>query len=124
MSSGAALIYAVLAEAAALFQVALLAGAPWGRLTMGGRWPGRLPPVLRAWAAAQAALLGLMALAVLAAAGVMPLALPAWTGWAALAVTALSAVANLVTPSRPERLLWGPVTLAMLATGLVAVTQS
>jgi hypothetical protein len=33
----------------------------------------------------------------------------------ALALTVLTTIANIATPSRPERLLWGPVTLAMSA---------
>ena len=33
-------------------------------------------------------------------------------------------VANLITPSRPERLLWGPVTVGMFLCGLVVVLGS
>lgn len=29
------------------FHVAMICGAPWGHLTMGGRWPGALPPAAR-----------------------------------------------------------------------------
>nr|WP_272490853.1 hypothetical protein [Mesobacterium pallidum] len=100
-------------------QLALAAGAPLGRYTLGGRFPGRLPPAFRALALVQAALLAAMALAVLARAGIGPVVLPGWTFRATLGLTALTTLANLATPSVPERRLWGPVTLAMLGAALV-----
>ncbi|MHA1157636.1 MAG: hypothetical protein ACTSP2_02655 [Alphaproteobacteria bacterium] len=47
MTEIAAYLFSVLAGFAALFQMALVAGAPWGERTLGGRWPGTLPPALR-----------------------------------------------------------------------------
>ena len=51
---------------------------------------------------------------------------PRWTGWAALGLSVVSALLNLVTPSRPERAIWAPVTLVMawLAGYGVPVTQA
>ncbi len=46
---------------------------------------------------------------------------PRWTGWAALGIAALSTVLNLITPSKAERMLWGPVTVAMLVLALVVM---
>lgn len=112
--TAAAWIYAALCAVVASFQLALVGGAPWGHLTQGGQSPGVLPPGPRAFAALSALLLVLMALAVLSAAGKAGLAWPRWTGWAALALTALTTALNWLTPSAPERLLWGPVTLVML----------
>ena len=40
-----------------LFQLALAAGAPWGELTMGGAFPGQLPPRMRVAAFASGLLL-------------------------------------------------------------------
>jgi len=93
------------------------AGAPLGRLTVGGRFPGRLPPVWRALALVQAALLGIMAGAVLARAGLGAAAL-APLFWPAVVLTLLSLAANAASPSRPERLLWTSILSLMAAAAL------
>ena len=64
-----ALAYAGLAALPVAMHLAVAAGAPLGRLTVGGRFAGRLSPAWRALALVQAALLGAMAGAVLARAG-------------------------------------------------------
>lgn len=117
MAQTLAFVYAGLAALPVLMHVAVAAGAPLGSLTIGGRFPGRLPPVWRALALVQAALLGTMAGAVLARAGVgaAPLA-PLF--WPAFALTLLSLVANAASRSRPERLLWTPVLLLKAAAAL------
>jgi hypothetical protein len=114
MLTGAAMLYALLALVVVAFQIALALGAPWGHLAMGGRFPGRFPPPMRLAALVQGALIGLFALIMLGRAGLISPAPPVWLVWAVVAVSALSAVMNLVTPSIPERRLWGPVTLVML----------
>jgi hypothetical protein len=114
MTQVLALVYAGLAALPVLMHLAIAAGAPLGRLTVGGRFPGRLPPRWRALALVQAVLLCAMAGAVLARAGIgaLPLA-PLF--WPAVALTLLSLVANAASPSRPERLLWTPVLFLMAA---------
>ena len=108
-----ALTYAGLAALPTAMQLALAAGAPLGRFTVGGRFTGRLPGRWRALALVQAALLVCMALVVLDHAGAIGLALPGWSVWPVLGLTLLTTLANLASPSRPERLLWGPVTVVM-----------
>ena len=117
MTEALAYAYAGLTTLPALMHMAVAAGAPLGHLTVGGRFPGRLPPAWRALALVQAALLGAMAAAVLARAGLgaSPLA-PLF--WPATALTLLSLAANAASPSRPERLLWTPVLLLMSAAAL------
>jgi hypothetical protein len=117
MTQVLALVYAGLAALPVLMHLAVAAGAPLGRLTVGGRFPGRLPPRWRALALVQAVLLCAMAGAVLARAGIgaLPLA-PLF--WPAVALTLLSLVANAASPSRPERLLWTPVLFLMAAAAL------
>lgn len=109
--------YVALIAVVMLFQAAMAAGAPWGHLANGGKWPGRLPVPMRFAAVGQGAILGMMGWAMAARAGIVS-ALPDWTFWAALLATVLTCVANLATPSRPERLLWGPVTILLLLCGL------
>ncbi len=122
MIAFAAYVYAVLAFGAVLFQIALILGAPWGALALGGRWQGRLPLLVRLFALFQVAVILGMSLVVAGRAGITDLpAGPAWLFWPVLIMTAASAVANLTTPSRPERRLWGPVSALMfLAAGTVA----
>lgn len=117
MTQSFAFAYAGLAALPVVMHSAIAAGAPLGRLTVGGRFPGRLPPVWRVLAVVQAALLGTMAAAVLARAGIGALPLAALF-WPAVAITLLSLVANAASPSRPERLLWTPVLLSMAAAAL------
>jgi hypothetical protein len=87
------IVYAVLTVGVVAFQLALALGAPWGSYTMGGTFPGQLPPVFRALALVQAAVLLLAAGVVLARAGV---ALDRWSRasrWLIWLVVALAAVA-------------------------------
>ncbi|TCS63854.1 hypothetical protein EDD52_106122 [Primorskyibacter sedentarius] len=108
-----AIIYAALAALPMAMHIALSLGAPLGRITVGGRFSGRLPCAWRGLALVQAALLLAMGCAVLDRGGVLSTELPDAAFWLALALTLLTALANGITPSRPERMLWGPVTFAM-----------
>ena len=99
------------------FQLALAAGAPWGRAAMGGRFPGRLPPPMRVASVVQATILAGLSGLVLARAG------PGV--WVAVAIGFVAAVLNLITPSRVERAIWGPVAVGLLATSVwVALTAA
>lgn len=113
-----AVLYASLALLPATMHIALAFGAPLGRFTCAGRFPGRLPPAWRALAVVQAGLLAVMALAVLARAELLATRLPSGLFWPVVGLTALSCLANAASPSRPERLLWTPVIAAMLAAAL------
>lgn len=122
MTDIAAYTYVALAALAVLFQLALACGAPWGALALGGRWQGRFPPLIRAFAIVQAGVIAAMALVVASRAGItgQPFG-PGWLFWLVVLLTAASMVANLTTPSRAERWLWTPVAAAMLlAAGIVA----
>jgi hypothetical protein len=112
----AARIYALLAGVVILFQLALIFGAPWGHLTQGGFHPGVLPLQQRLMASASVVLMAGMAFVVLSHSGV--LARQPWTKaatWGVLVMSVLGVVMNLATPSAPERMIWAPVTVVMLA---------
>ena len=113
-----AIAYAALALLPGVMHIALAAGAPLGRFTVGGRFPGRLPPAWRALAVVQAGLLTVMALVVLERGGVVSTPLPAGLFWPVVGLTVLTCIANAASPSRPERLIWTPVTVAMVAAAL------
>ncbi|NDW52585.1 hypothetical protein [Aliiroseovarius sp. PrR006] len=105
-------IYVTLIAILVCFQACMALGAPWGHLANGGRWRGRLPGFMRVVAIGQGALLAFMGTAIAARAGIA-FDWPNWTFWAAFAVTIATTIANLATPSRAERRLWGPVTVVL-----------
>ncbi|WP_372839895.1 hypothetical protein [Phaeovulum sp.] len=113
-----ALLYAALAALPTAMQIALAAGAPLGRFTVGGRFAGRLPPIWRVLALVQAGVLAVMALVVLERGGALSTGLPRGLFWPVVGLTVLTCVANAASPSRGERRLWAPVTLGMVAAAL------
>jgi len=118
----AAIVYALATAVVVGFQLALAAGAPWGEYAMGGRFPGRFPPAMRAGALVQAVALVLLALVVLDRAGVVALGwttvLP-WLAWVPVVVSAVSLAMNAASRSAVERRTWVPVALVMLVSSLV-----
>mgnify|MGYP001627768753 CR=1 FL=1 len=123
----AGLIFALLALALAGFQLGLAMGRPWGHLTLGGRYLGKLPVFLRIAALAYVVLWIGVAGLVLVHVGVIG---EGFTGIGASArigpvflLCVVTMVLNLITPSRQERRLWGPVSIAMTAAlGVVIVS--
>ncbi|SOH92203.1 hypothetical protein SAMN06273572_10144 [Monaibacterium marinum] len=110
-------IYCMLILGVIGFQIALIIGAPWGRITQGGQVEGPLPRSGRIVAAISIVLLAGMALAILSTSGHWP-QWPSWTGWVAVAINAIMMVLNWITPSSAERTLWGPITTAIFALAL------
>lgn len=115
-------LYATACLAIAFFQIALIAGAPLGRYTQGGQHAGALPLSGRIIAAVSIPVVLFQGVAILSAAGFPGLDWPRWTGWVALAVQVVSTVLNWITPSKPERAVWGPVMLVLSAMALVVLT--
>jgi hypothetical protein len=119
--SVAAVIYAIIILGVIAFQIALVAGVPWGAYAMGGAFPGQLPPALRIAAIVQAVLLAGMAAVILAQAGLI---LPGWSQgswlvWIVVAVMLLGLVLNLITPSAGERKIWAPTLAILLICSLI-----
>jgi hypothetical protein len=108
-----------------LFQVALALGLPWGKLSMGGKYPGRYPPHMRIVCLAMIALLSLWGAIVFVRAGML---FPAWYDvsvsaiWAVVALNGAGVLMNLITPSKWERIVWAPVTLVFLVCSIVVAT--
>lgn len=113
-------LYCAMILGVIFFQIALIFGAPWGRITQGGQAEGPLALSGRLIAAASVLVLAGMGLSVLSADGRWP-GWPYWTGWVGAAVNALSMILNWITPSPAERRLWGPVMTFMLVVALFAV---
>ncbi len=118
----AACIFATFTVFSILFEIALAAGMPWGEFAWGGSYPGALPTDMRVASLAQAFLLLAFVLVVLIRA---ELVFPAWQAisrklaWAVVAYCALGVIANAITPSFWERIVWLPVLTICFASSLV-----
>ena len=109
--------------AAILFQLCLIFGAPWGKMTQGGSRERALPVSGRAVAAVSILVLLFMAAGILSAVELPP-NWAGWTGYTALAIQGLSALLNWITPSESERRLWGPIATLMLALAVGVVLSN
>jgi hypothetical protein len=118
-----ALIYILMVAAVILFQLCLIFGAPWGKLTQGGSREGALLVSGRGVAAVSILVLLFMAAGILSAVGLPP-NWARWTGYTALAIQGLSALLNWMTPSESERRLWRPITTLMLALAVGVVLSN
>ena len=122
----AAILAAAVLLAVALFQLALVLGAPWGAHAYGGRAEtidGRLPQQYRLMSAAAVPILLASATIILSRAGVL-----AWfdpSGWVATAVwvvfgyLVLNTLANFASRSRFEQFGMGASTVIAAASTLV-----
>lgn len=120
-------IFFVFSAIAALFQLALALGAPWGDYAMGGRFPGKWPTKMRIAAVIQIAVLFLLAFIVLVKSGLAfdplyPIARIAI--WFVVAFFVLGSILNLATPSKVERMIWAPVNILLLATSVFVALNS
>lgn len=122
MVIGAAVTFALLAGIVTAFQLALLFGAPWGELTLGGKYSGALPERARLIPLVSALLLIGFAVVVVSRAGLAFSGLysaSTYLVWVVAAYCALGCVANAITPSRGERRLWLPVVVALLVASVI-----
>jgi hypothetical protein len=106
----------------AIFQLALAAGMPWGKLVMGGKFPGRYPPAMRFVCLIQIFILTILGTIVFTRAGII---FPKWFPaskkiiWGVVAFSVLGVMANLATPSKWERMIWAPVAIVLMACSLL-----
>jgi hypothetical protein len=122
----AATVFCALTAGVVIFQLALAAGAPWGQVAMGGKYPGRFPRQLRIAAIVQAlVLVGLGAVVLTRAGLIFPqwLAAATWLIWGVVAFSALALALNLITPSKWERILWAPVAAGMLLCSVIVAVS-
>lgn len=116
-----AIIFSALTGIVIIFQACLAAGVPWGQASMGGRYPGKYPPKMRAVAILNMIILALMAAVVLSEAKLMFPQLNAISGvaiWIVVVFFVFGTIMNSITPSKIERI-WSPIALMQLITSLV-----
>ncbi|MCC6155366.1 MAG: hypothetical protein IT367_16480 [Candidatus Hydrogenedentes bacterium] len=122
MVTCAAILFTLLTGFVTAFQIALLLGASWGEFTLGGKYSGALPGRARLIPLVSALLLVGFGVIVVSRAG---LAFPGLRGvstyivWIVVAYCALGCVANAITPSRRERMLWLPVVAVLLVASVI-----
>ena len=89
---------------------------------MGGRFRGKLPPKMRIAALVQILIVFVFTFIVLIASG---LAFSQFLNqgkiaiWLVVAFFILGSILNLSTPSKGERIIWGPVNVLLLITSIV-----
>lgn len=114
----AAMVVCLILGGLAVFQAALVAGAPLGRMAWGGQHDV-LPVRLRAGSAVSIGLYALFAYAALAKAGVAPALInESFTSvfsWVLTGYFALGVVMNGISRSKPERLVMTPTALLLAA---------
>lgn len=121
METTAAIVFTVFTGIVILFQGCLAVGLPWGKASMGGKFPGKYPPKMRAVAVINMMLLGFIAAIVLAEAGLMFAQLKTMSGtgiWFVVVFFGMGTIVNTITPSKIERI-WAPVAFIQLITSLV-----
>jgi hypothetical protein len=122
----AALVLAVISLGVVGFQLALVAGAPWGEYTMGGQTKGRLPRALRVGAAVSAVIMLAQGGHYLAQVGVFPLLLDSTANsvvnWVWFGFNIAGLIVNSISRSTKERNTWVPVLMvSAVCTFIVAM---
>ncbi len=110
-----------LATLVVMFQIALVAGMPWGEFTLGGKFPGRLPGRIRVVSLMSACVLIVFGFVVATSAGLVFASMQAAAAkaiWFVVGYCALGVVANAATRSKRERMIWLPVVALMLVASL------
>ena len=113
-----AIALATLLTGLVAFQVALAAGAPWGRAAYGGA-SARLTARLRTASVVAAVIWAGAAVVVLGRGGVLPVPLADVLIWVVVALLALGIIANAATRSRVERAIWLPFSVVATVLGVI-----
>lgn len=115
-------IFTLLSLFVVSFQLALIIGKPWGHLTLGGKYPGIIPPQKRWIPFLSILILLFFSLIVEVRAGVI---FPEWHAasytaiWFVVGYCILGVLANTFTPSKWERIIWLPTILAAFVCSII-----
>ncbi|WP_462281260.1 hypothetical protein [Salinivirga cyanobacteriivorans] len=121
METTSAIIFTVFTGIVILFQGCLAAGLPWGKASMGGKYPGKYPPKMRMVAVVNMILLSFITTIVLSEADLMFPQLKAISGigiWFVVIFFITGTIMNTITPSKIERI-WAPVSLIQMSTSII-----
>ncbi|MBU9713340.1 hypothetical protein [Evansella tamaricis] len=125
MITALAIYFFVVAAIVTGFQISLALGAPLGAFTLGGKFPGKLPKKMRFAAIIQILILLLFTYFVALKADIISTH-PDYIGvigiWIVTVFFLFGSIVNVSSPSKPERLLWGPINvLTFVACLLIAL---
>ena len=118
----AAIIYTVLMGIVILFQFCLTLGLPWGAASMGGKYPGKYPPRMRIVSFLNMLILSIPVMIVLAKADmILPQlkTVSTWAIWFVVGFSIISAILNIITPSKIERRIWAPLTTIQTISSII-----
>jgi len=117
-----AYVFTILSAIIILFQLGLTVGMPWGKASMGGKYPGKYPPKMRVVSLVNIFIMIIIALIVLIKANIIFPQIKNISGIAIYFVVGFSVLAtilNIITPSKIERIIWAPVTTLLLLTSII-----
>ena len=117
----AAIVFTILTGIVMIFQGCLALGLPWGQASMGGKYPGKYPPKMKAVAIINMVVLGLFAAIVLSKADLIFPQLKSISEmgiWLVVVFMLVGTVLNTIAPSKIERI-WAPVAFIQLITSLI-----
>lgn len=119
----AAIVMAIVQFLVAMFQLALVLGAPMGEYAFGGQHPGKLPTRFRMASAFSFAVLLALAGHYFAQAGVFTPVLPAGpnsvVNWLLVGFYVLGLIMNSMSRSKKERQMWVPVLLLSVVLAVI-----
>lgn len=118
----AAIVFTVILAMLAVFQIALVLGAPLGEYAWGGQHTGRLPAGYRVGSAVSIVLYLLLAAIVLSRSGILSLIpdrLSVPGAWIVFAYLALGTLMNAISRSRKERIVMTPVAAVLAVLALI-----
>ncbi len=121
METISAIVFTVFSGIVIIFQGCLAAGAPWGKASMGGKYPGKYPPKMRMVAVINMILLSFLVSIVLSEAGLLFHQLKSISGigiWLVAVFFFIGTIMNIITPSKIERI-WAPVAFIQMITSIV-----
>lgn len=113
--------FSILIVIVIIFQACLAIGLPWGKASMGGKFPGKYPTNMRFVAILNMATLLCIAFIMLSRAEVFDLQSSSFIrtfSWGIVVYFALGTIMNVVTPSKIERI-WAPVCALLMVSSLI-----
>ena len=116
-----AIVFTIITGIVMILQGCLAIGLPWGQASMGGKYPGKYPPKMKAVAIINMIILGLFAAIVLSKADLIFPQLKSISEigiWLVVVFMLVGTVLNTITPSKIERI-WAPVAFIQLITSLI-----
>ena len=117
-----AIIFASLSGIIILFQLGLALGLPWGKASMGGKFPGKYPPKMRIVSLVNSMLICIIAVVVLIKANLL---LPRFKSFSDIIIyfvvgfSLTATIMNIITPSKIERNIWTPVAAILFVTSFI-----